>query len=406
MKRNKLIVGIGLLLIGVFAIYGLATAQDEPQFLWEYNIPGKPYDVAVDSDDNVYVTDAEANCIMRFNSAGDLTATWTNYSDNGTTPSFAKPRDVTVDSDGNIYVTQQNNSILKLIITGATGDDELELIAAKYNLGFALCGIAVDSVGTVGNIGDVYVTTTRLTNTILIFDSELSSFSTLGAFSYPLYDIAFDSDGTLYVTEGGDAGNPNRIWKYDGTDWTIWLPDLLNPDGIAFLNPDGLAFDSGDNLYVADTGNNCIQIFNSSKSLLATWTSFSGSVIPFLQNPTGIAIDSDGNVYVADRKLDPPDATTDRILKFGPLCNPIGDLIDLIADVEALDLQKGIDTSLDAKLENAIASLSSVHANQRQDAVNKLEAFINAVEAQTGTHISETEATPLIDAANHIINCL
>lgn len=391
MKRNKMIVGIGLLLIGVFALYGFAAAQNEAQFLWEYDIPGQPYDVAIDSAGDVYVTDTENSCIKKFSSGGTLMATWEYYVKNAEQTFFANPRDIMLDSADNIYVTQNNGLILKL--TEPTGGGDLAY-SAEHNVAgqYAPCGISGDSGG------NVYVTTTNIAGssydgTILIFDSGLSAFSTLGTFTYPLYDIAFDSYGTLYVAEGG---NSDIIWKYDNEVWTSWLN--------GFSEPDGVAFDLADNLYVADTQNNCIKIFDSNGDPITTWCGWDstggGENDQFFATPSGISVDSSG-IYVAD-------LGNDRIVKFAPLCNETGDLIDLIDAVDALNLQKGIDNSLDAKLQNAVDSLNAANADQRQDAVNKLGAFINAVEAQTGEGkpLTEEEANSLIADANFIINCL
>ena len=78
----------------------------------------------------------------------------------------------------------------------------------------------------------------------------------------------------------------------------------------------------------------------------------------------------------------------------------------LIANVEALNLKQGIDNSLHSKLENALVALEAANAGQRQDTVNKIQAFINAVEAQSGKAILEDDADALINSAQQIINLL
>ena len=78
----------------------------------------------------------------------------------------------------------------------------------------------------------------------------------------------------------------------------------------------------------------------------------------------------------------------------------------LIVEVEDLNGEYGISNALDAKLENALAALTAKNAGQRQDAINKMEAFINAVEAQSGDKIPVEIASGLIDDANYIISLL
>lgn len=78
----------------------------------------------------------------------------------------------------------------------------------------------------------------------------------------------------------------------------------------------------------------------------------------------------------------------------------------LIVKVEALNGQYGIINALDAKLQNALDALEAKNANQREDAVNKMQAFINAVEAQSGNKIPVEVANDLIADANYIISLL
>ena len=78
----------------------------------------------------------------------------------------------------------------------------------------------------------------------------------------------------------------------------------------------------------------------------------------------------------------------------------------LVDQVVELNLNNGISNSLDVKLENAQQALSDMNQNNDGSAINALNAFINAVEAQRGNHISETDADALIAAAEQIIAVL
>jgi aldose sugar dehydrogenase len=71
-------------------------------------------------------------------------------------------------------------------------------------------------------------------------------------------------------------------------------------------SPAGIALDSSSgNVYVADTGNNRIQVFSSNGTFIVGW----GDVTKWgeyssgnrtMRSPAGIALDQEGNVYVAD----------------------------------------------------------------------------------------------------------
>lgn len=78
----------------------------------------------------------------------------------------------------------------------------------------------------------------------------------------------------------------------------------------------------------------------------------------------------------------------------------------LIDQVEAINLQQGTSNSLDAKLDAIMRALDDVNANNDVAAVNGLNAFINAVEAQRGNLISIADADALIAAARQIIAML
>jgi len=78
----------------------------------------------------------------------------------------------------------------------------------------------------------------------------------------------------------------------------------------------------------------------------------------------------------------------------------------LMSAVQSLNLQVGIANSLDAKLENALEAYQAAKAGNRQDAANKLRAFINEVEAQRGKKLTSAQATQLIAVTNRILGVL
>ncbi len=77
-------------------------------------------------------------------------------------------------------------------------------------------------------------------------------------------------------------------------------------------------------------------------------------------------------------------------------------LDNLIAAVQAIDIQQGIGTSLDAKLENIRAALDSAKAKDYASACAKLAAFVNEVDAQDGKELTAAQAAQLRTAAAQI----
>jgi len=114
-------------------------------------------------------------------------------------------------------------------------------------------------------------------------------------------DVAVGANGDIFVADGHDESSNARIVKFskDGTFIKAW-----GKHGSAageFEVPHGLAFDSRGRLFVADRGNNRIQIFDQDGKFLEEWKQFS--------RPSGIYIDRNDVLYVADsesnRKTNP-----------------------------------------------------------------------------------------------------
>ncbi|MFQ6013926.1 MAG: flippase activity-associated protein Agl23 [Anaerolineae bacterium] len=66
-----------------------------------------------------------------------------------------------------------------------------------------------------------------------------------------------------------------------------------------FLNPKGVALDGEGNIYVVDSGNHRIQVFDAKGRFLAQWGS-QGEAPGQFQEPWGIAVDDQGHIYVTD----------------------------------------------------------------------------------------------------------
>jgi len=85
---------------------------------------------------------------------------------------------------------------------------------------------------------------------------------------------------------------------------------------------------------------------------------------------------------------------------------PVDLIADIIESIDDLALQQGLTNSLQAKLDAALKLLEDENENNDKSAVNSLQAFINAVNAQRGKGISEEDADDLINDAQQIIDIL
>jgi len=110
-------------------------------------------------------------------------------------------------------------------------------------------------------------------------------------------DVAVARNGDIFVADGHGGKDSNaRIVKFskDGKFLKAWGKEGTGPS--EFNAPHSLAFDSKGRLFVADRGNNRIQIFDQNGKLLDQWKQFG--------RPTGIYIDAHDTLYVADSDSD------------------------------------------------------------------------------------------------------
>ena len=100
----------------------------------------------------------------------------------------------------------------------------------------------------------------------------------------------------MYASRGGN----NRLVRFakDGRFIKAWGGGVGSEGSLPlqFNDPHGIAIDSEGRLYIADRGNQRVQVLDKEGNFLTRWTQFG--------KPSAIAIDGKGNIYVADGMSD------------------------------------------------------------------------------------------------------
>jgi sugar lactone lactonase YvrE len=104
--------------------------------------------------------------------------------------------------------------------------------------------------------------------------------------------VAIAANGDIFVADGHGGESNARIVKFskEGKFIMAWGKKGSAPGDLNI--PHALAFDSKGRLFVADRGNNRIQIFDQGGKFIDQWQQFS--------RPSGIFIDRNDVIYVAD----------------------------------------------------------------------------------------------------------
>jgi len=231
--------------IQVFEQNGTAAAK----FGTEGDGPGEfnfPYGIAGDSENNLYVADLYNGSISVFDSSGKFLRYFAEKN----------PKDTVIDSPGGLRIVGD-----KLYVT--------EIKRCKVYV-FDLNGKKLMEVGT----GGMQPGQLRAPNAVIA-----------------------DTEGNIYVS---DTGN-QRVQIFDKTGKFLRIingsPDGKGPS--AFVNPRGVALDAKGNLLVVSNLTHYVFGFDQQGKQLWTFGGSGGAINQFVL-PNGLYIDQNGSIYVTD----------------------------------------------------------------------------------------------------------
>ncbi len=237
---------------------------------------GFAVDATGDAAGNVYVSDGENNRIQVFDSNGTFMTAWGGE---GAEPGQFREADaLALDGDGHIYVLDFGNRRIQKFRLLPPLDPDAGVSTPRATTPMA------DADGTSQALDLIWQTT----------GGAEPLFAPAGA--------AFDAEGNIWLV---DAGNDRiQIISPEGDFLETWDGAAGGGEGFAFAKSGGgfdgdVAFDSEGNIYVAEAGGRRVQKFDADRQLLTTWGEFGSGDGQFIE-PIGIAVDDTGNVYVID----------------------------------------------------------------------------------------------------------
>jgi uncharacterized protein YjiK len=220
------------------------------------------------------------------------------------------PAGVAVDATGDVYVSSYYEHVIHkydsdgnaLGILQGVSDKPYDPDGDHYNTPY---GVAVDDTGNIFLVEEKGYRLIKLDaagelqwaiGELGIYGNDNAHF---GDYWRGPTDVAVNSSGNVYVA---DTGN-HRIQVFDSSGTYVTTLGSSGSGDNQFQDPYGIAVDGNDNIYVADEENHRVQIFNSGHTYQATLgvTDEPGGDNSRFDHPRGVAVDSEGRVYVADR---------------------------------------------------------------------------------------------------------
>ncbi len=218
---------------------------------------------------------------------------------------LVRPYGVGVDSKGRVYIADEK-VLAVFIFNPETG--QVELMKNGQHANFKLItGLALDD-------GDTLFVSDSALRHVLVFDKQHRAQASISQGMATPAGLAVDNENRfLYVADSEldqvlvyDADPPYKLLR------TIGKPgskhELTTPGD--FSRPTNLAVDKDGNLYVTDTFNDRVEIFDADGNFIRTFGK-AGDGPGYFARPKGIAIDADGHIWVAD-------AVQDRVQVFTP----------------------------------------------------------------------------------------
>lgn len=208
-----------------------------------------------------------------------------------------EPYGMAIDSKNNLYIA---DSKVGAVFIFNTESRDLSMISNKIHAHFQrIIGLAMDD-------GDrLFVSDPGLRH-IVVFGADHKAEEVITDGLASPGSLALDRENRLLYVSDVDL---DQVLVYDADSYkllrkigTTGQKHALSSPG-DFSKPTGLAIDEDGNLYVCDTMNDRIEIFDADGKFISTYGK-NGDGPGYFSRPKGVAIDSDGHIWVADGMQD------------------------------------------------------------------------------------------------------
>ncbi len=207
-----------------------------------------PYGIAIDSKGKVYVADQKVGAVFIFNTDAHTT----DLIRNGADAHFAWINGLAIDDDDRLFVSDGKMHHILVFNSKHVLDSQI-------------------TEGLVDPVGIAIDTTNRF---LYVVDTQQDQV------------IVYDADTYKLLRRIGTGGKNHT---------------LTSPGD--FGAPEGVAVDADGNVYVTDTLNDRVELFDADGTFISTFGK-NGDGPGFFERPKGIAVDSDGHIWVADEVQD------------------------------------------------------------------------------------------------------